>query len=338
MQVRGLVGTALMKTVIIIGVIAISAARAFSVGFALVAPLSAAACSGGDTGRGADRASNPSQTCPTTPVDVVVSVDQWGSIVSELGGDCAAVKTVLAASSVDPHDYEPAPADAATFRGAQLVVVNGSHYDQWAAKLAATSAPDAPVISAAEIGYGPGPGDADAVNPHLWYDPAVVTAVADAVTAGLSELAPDAGGYFAARRAAFTESLAPYDTLIGDLRSGAAGKTYAATEDVFEDMAAAVGLRDVTPPGYATAARNDTDPSPADLDAFLKLLQRKGTDVLIFNTQTAGSMPGQLRRAAEEAGVPVVEVTETVAPDAESFEAWQVQQLTALARALGVDS
>jgi zinc/manganese transport system substrate-binding protein len=38
--------------------------------------------------------------CPATPVPVVVSVDQWGDIVSQLGGACASVKTVLASSSV----------------------------------------------------------------------------------------------------------------------------------------------------------------------------------------------------------------------------------------------
>ena len=59
-------------------------------------------------------------------------------------------------------------------------------------------------------------------------------------------------------------------------------------------------------------------------------------DVLIYNTQTEGSVPEQIRAAAESAGVPVVEVTETVAPGADSFEAWQVAQLTALAKALGV--
>ena len=80
----------------------------------------------------------------------MVSVDQWGDIVSELGGGCAKVKTLLASSSVDPHDYEPSPADAATFEGAQLVVVNGAHYDEWATKLAAGSAPDAPVVDAVE--------------------------------------------------------------------------------------------------------------------------------------------------------------------------------------------
>ena len=67
--------------------------------------------------------------CPTDPVNVVVSVDQWGDIVSELGGSCATVKTVLTSSSVDPHDYEPSPADATSFAGAQLVVRRRNRLD-----------------------------------------------------------------------------------------------------------------------------------------------------------------------------------------------------------------
>jgi len=105
---------------------------------------------------------------------------------------------------------------------------------------------------------------------------------------------------------------------------------------VFDDMAAAVGLQDKTPQGFQNAASNGTDPSPGDLGAFLGLLQGKGVDVLIYNTQTQGSVPEQIRSAAEAAGVPVVEVTETVAPGAASFEAWQVDQLRSLAKALGV--
>ena len=119
-----------------------------------VAGLSALALAASVSGCGSDRTADsppPSGACPTTPVDVVVSVDQWGDIVSELGGACTDVKTVLAGSSVDPHDYEPSPADAASFAGAKLVVVNGVDYDHWASDLAATSAPAAPVVSAAEV-------------------------------------------------------------------------------------------------------------------------------------------------------------------------------------------
>jgi zinc/manganese transport system substrate-binding protein len=55
----------------------------------------------------------------------------------------------------------------------------------------------------------------------------------------------------------------------------------------------------------------------------------------VVNTQTEGSTAGQLRSAADAAGVPVVEVTETVAPGQPSFVAWQAGQLEALDRALG---
>lgn len=308
---------------------------------ALALPLALAACSD-DTSTAAEQAGD----CPTTPVNVVVSVDQWGDIVSQLGGACTKVDTVLAGSSVDPHDFEPAPSDATKFENAQLVVVNGGHYDEWAIKLAQSSAPNAPVIAAIhgdehpdEQGEVHGHAhDEDGTNPHAWYNPATVTAVADEVTAELSELAPDARDYFAERRTAFADSMKPYQEQIDSIKSGAAGKSYAATEVVFDDMAAALGLTDRTPPGYQVASSNETDPSPADFDAFLTLLQDRGVDVLIYNVQTEGSVPQQLRTAAESAGIPVVEVTETVAPGADSFEAWQVDQLTALAKALGVES
>ncbi len=275
--------------------------------------------------------STAAPACPTTAVAVVVSVDQWGDIVSELAGACANVKTVLASSSVDPHDYEPSPADAAWFTGAKLVVVNGAGYDAWASKLAASSAAGAHVVSAAEVTKTP-----DGANPHLWYMPSAVTAVADAVTAEFSKLDPQAGDYFSQRRAQFTTAMAPYTSLINKIKAGASGKSYAATEAIFDYQAQAVGLVNKTPAGYRRASANESDPSPGDIDAFCTALAGRQIDVFIYNTQTQGSIPEQIRSVAERAGVPVVNVTETVPPGQSSFEGWQEAQLTALGKALGV--
>lgn len=320
-------------------------------GIAASAALVLTACGGsGNTGAG-DEAS--AGDCPAAPVDVVVSVDQWGDIVSQLGGVCTRVTTVVAGSSVDPHDFEPAPSDAVAFEGAQLVVVNGGHYDEWATKLAQTSAPDAHLIDAVALSTGHSDHDhedhegheghdheghdhADEGNPHVWYRPSAVTEVADAVTAELTALSADAAGYFADRHRAFVESMKPCEDTVAAIRAGATGKTYAAAEGVFDDMAAALGLTNRTPPGFQVAAANHREPSPADLDAFLNLLSERGVDVLVYNTQTEGSVPEQIRRAAEQSGVPVVEVTETLPSDAGSFQDWQVAQLDSLAEALGV--
>ena len=316
-----------MKMVIVLTVgILRSCLQCASVATAFLLPFAVAGCSTGQikpgTGAGA---------CPTAPVAVVVSVDQWGDIVSELGGACANVKTVLASSSLDPHDYEPSPADAASFTGAKLIVVNGADYDSWASKLAASSAGGAQVVSAAEVTKTP-----HGANPHLWYMPSAVTAVADAVTDALSKLDPQARGYFGQRRAQFTTTMAPYTSLITKIKAGASGKSYGATEPVFDYQAQALGLVNKTPAGFKRAAANESDPSPGDIDAFRTALARRRIDVLIYNTQTQGSIPELIRSTAEQAGVPVVNVTETVPPGQTSFEGWQDAQLTALGKALGV--
>jgi zinc/manganese transport system substrate-binding protein len=269
--------------------------------------------------------------CPTAPINVVTSVDQWGDIVSTLGGNCAKATTVLVSSSVNPHDYEPAPADAELFSHAQLVVVNGAGYDVWASKLAVTTIPNAPVVSAAAVTKTP-----DGANPHLWYNPSAVTTVADAVTAELAKLSSSAATYFAGQRSAFSADLKPYTDLIAKIKAEASGKSYAATESVFDYMAAALGLVNKTPGGYQRAVTNETDPSPADIEAFRTALAHRQINVLIYNTQTQGSVPEEIRAAAEQAGVPIVNVTETVAPGKKSFQSWQFDQLDRLAKALGV--
>lgn len=134
-----------------------------------------------------------------------------------------------------------------------MVVVNGADYDAWASKLAESSAGAAPVVSASEVTK-----TADGANPHLWYSPTAVTAVADAVTAELSKLDPQAASYFGERREALTTTLKPYDDLIAKIKAGASGKSYAATEGIFDYQAEAMGLVNKTP--RATSEPRPTSP------------------------------------------------------------------------------
>jgi zinc/manganese transport system substrate-binding protein len=166
----------------------------------------------------------------------------------------------------------------------------------------------------------------------LWYSPTYVRQVADAVTAELQQLAPDASAYFRSLADEWSRSMQPYDDAIAALNRQHAGAPYAATESVFDYMAAAAGLDDRTPSGYRTA--NESEPAPGDISSFEDLLRSRQIDVLIYNTQTEGNVTAQLRDQAEAAGVPVVEVTETVPPGAPSFVDWQLGQLQALSEAL----
>jgi zinc/manganese transport system substrate-binding protein len=321
-------------------------ARTAALALASAATLLLAAC--GSEDEGPTTSSGDADACPGDVVDVVVSVGQWGDVVEALGGDCAAVTTVISSVAVDPHDFEPTTGDIAAFEEADLVVLNGADYDHWAADAAGNVDPAPVVLDLAEVAgleteehaeeegeehaeeeHGHG-----AVNPHIWYSPDFVQQAADAVTAELSELSPDAADYFAEQAGAWAEDLAPYTAELESLRAAASGKSYAATESVFDYTAEAIGLADVTPEGYRESASNETDPTPGDVAAFESLLQSGGVDVLVFNTQTEGGVPEQLRSVAEEAGIPVVEVTESVPEDGLSFVDWQVAQLRDLTGAL----
>ena len=146
---------------------------------------------------------------------------------------------------------------------------------------------------------------------------------------------PVALEYLAQRSIDWRHAREPYDAAIRAVKQKTAGKRYVATESVFDLLAADVGLTNVTPAGYRNASANESEPSPGDVNDVQKLLRDEQVDVLVFNAQTSGAIPEQLRRAAEDGGVPVVDVTESIPPGQPGFIAWQVDQLERLAKALG---
>lgn len=306
-------------------------ARTTAASLAVLAGLLLAGCSGGDAGP--VTASGDPANCPGEVVDVVVSVAQWGSIVDQLGGDCANVTTVLASGAGDPHEHEASSGDIAAFADADLVVYNGAGYDQWAADATGSLSRRPVVVDVAGLA-GAKPGD----DPHLWYEPELVPRFADAVTQALTRLSPDAAPYLEQQRQLFTTDLEPYVAALARLRGLSAGRSYAATEPVFDRTARAVGLTDATPAGYRAAVGNEGEPTPGALADFEIALAGGRIDVLLYNTQTSGRLPEQVRSAAEDAGVPVVEITESAPDKDSSFVAWQVDQLERLSDALAGDA
>lgn len=291
-----------------------------------LAALALAACG---TAPGAPAGSGP--VCPTTPVSVVVSVDPWSDLVARLGGACARVTTILAGSGADPHEFEPSIGEAARMSGAQVAVVNGAGYDTWASKLLDTVDPPPVLVDAGAVVGAP-----EGSNPHLWYAPAYVHEVVAAVTRALVQALPEASGYFSARATEVATYLEPYDAAVRDLTTRATGRTYGATEGVYDLMAEALGLQDLTPEGWRQAAANDSDPSPGDVVAFQDALGSGAMDVLVRNVQAQGAASDLVVQAAADDAVPLVDVTETMPAGQTSFVRWQVGQLDRLAAAVGL--
>jgi zinc/manganese transport system substrate-binding protein len=95
-----------------------------------------------------------------------------------------------------------------------------------------------------------------------------------------------------------------------------------------------MGLKLVSPPRFMQAVAEGTNPNVRDVATFHDQIRQKHIKVLVYNMQAVSNLASQLQTLAQEAGIPVVGVTETLVPVHDSFQNWQVRQLRDLLTAL----
>jgi zinc/manganese transport system substrate-binding protein len=261
-------------------------------------------------------------------VKIVAAENFYGDVASQIGGQYATVTSILTNPDQDPHLFEANPSTARQIADARLVIFNGADYDPWMVKLlSASKGTGRMVIEAAKL-VGRKAGD----NPHIWYDPPTMPAVAKAVAESLAKADAAHRNFFAERADAFTASLKPMNDKIAALRARFNGASVTATEPVFGYMSEALGLKMRNRP-FQIAIMNDTEPSAAQIAAFEKDLKTRAVKVLLYNNQASGALTEKMQGTAKASGIPVVGVSET-APPGKSYQDWMLAQLTELERAL----
>ena len=265
------------------------------------------------------------------PVQVVAAENFWGSIASQVGGNRVKVTSIITNPDTDPHDYEPKPTDARLVANAKYVIVNGAGYDPWGQKLLDAN----PVEGRKVLNIGDLVGKHEGDNPHLWYSPEYVTQVAKQITTDLESLDPADTTYFEQQNKQFnTVTLKPYHQLIGGIKQKYQGTPVGSTESIFVYMANALGLNLTTPPAFMKAIAENQDPTAADKATFDQQIAQKQIKVLVYNKQTVTPDTTALEQKAQASGIPIVGITETLAPPTLSFQVWQDKQLQALQQAL----
>jgi zinc/manganese transport system substrate-binding protein len=264
-------------------------------------------------------------------ITVVTAENFWGSIASQLAGTKADVSSIIVNPAQDPHSYEPTSADARTLATAKLVIENGIGYDPWVPKLLAADTTSGQVVLTVGALFGLHEGD----NPHRWYDPADVEAVASAISADLRRLDPKDSAYFGRQLDAFTtRDLAQYHQLIAQIRARYAGTPVGASESIFALQAPALGLNLITPYSFLKAISEGTEVTAQDIITAERQLTEHRIKVWIYNSQNATPEIQHLNALARANHIPIATVTETLSPASDSFEQWQVAQLRGIARAL----
>lgn len=268
------------------------------------------------------------QPASAEPINVVAAENFYGDIAQQTGGDNVAVTSILSSPDQDPHLFEASPSTAKALAGAKVVIVNGADYDPWMERLLkANKTPGRKVILAAALA-GKKTGD----NPHLWYNPATVKAVAKKLSAELASIDPAHKADYEKGAASFVNSLKPLDAKIAEMRKKYGGSPVTASEPVFGYMAELLGLK-VHNEKFALAVMNNTEPSASDMAAFQNDLKGHKVKVMLFNAQASEPAVQRLVQMAKDEKIPVVGVSETEPPGV-TYQQWMTSQLDALDKAL----
>lgn len=324
------------------------------IGLTCAAALALTACSSNEP--------TSTESAPANPVDgpitIVASTNVWGSVAEAVAGDLATVKSIIADPSADPHSYEASPGDAAAVAEASLVVYNGGGYDQFIEDILGSEGKDVPSVDAftlldadhdhdsettseaatesatepaAEDGHSHGE-----VNEHVWYNAEVAAHTAEEIADKLGQLDPDNAAQYTANAETFHEQIHAITDVTDRIAAQFPNAPVAQTEPIAHYLLEESDLDDRTPEDFKDAIEEGNDPSPASIASTRDLFTSKSVRALVYNTQTEDAVTQDIRTTSEAAGIPVVEVTETL-PAGMTFIEWQTKAATDLQAALSTN-
>ncbi len=262
-------------------------------------------------------------------LQVVAAENFYGGVVHEIADGGVRVTSILKNPNQDPHEFTTDAATAKAVADADIVIYSGISYDPWMEQLLGTRGKaDRAVINVSAL-IGAHDGD----NPHIWYEPKTMPALAEKMVALLSTRDPARADFYHQRLAVFIASMQPNLATIARIKEKWAGTEVTATEPVFGYMARALGFNMLNE-AFQIKIMNDTEPGADDTEAFEQSLSSDRAKILFYNSQVTDPTTDRMQKLARQAGIPVVGVTETEPPDQTTYSAWIKSELAAVEAAL----
>ena len=292
-------------------------------GAVMALALTAAGCASGAT---------PANSADsTTMINAIGAENEYANVLAQIGGRYVHVTSILNNPNTDPHTFEASPAVAQEVSGASLIVQNGVGYDSWISRMEAASPNSHRKVIVAQHVLGL---PDSTPNPHLWYDPRTMPAVAAVMAADLSALVPAHKAYFQAHLAVFDRSLTPWLHAIAAFKAKYPGTRAATTEPVADYLLTAMGIKNLTPFTFQADIMNGVDPAPQDISLENGFFTKHLVKVFCYNQQVVSSLTVSIRQTAVKSGVPVVGVYESMPTPGYDYQSWMLAEVQAIQKAV----
>jgi zinc/manganese transport system substrate-binding protein len=297
-----------------------------AVALALVGALAAAVAAG---------CGGTSQAGASSGTIVAVGAEnEYANVIEQIGGKYVKVTAIESNPNTDPHTFEASPSVAEAVGAASLLIENGVGYDTYMEKIesagGAGSDSSRKVINVQHLLGLPD----STPNPHLWYKPQTMPAVARALVSDLSALRPAHAAYFQENAKRFEESLQPWYAAIAKFKAAYPNTPVATTEPVGDYMLEAAGTKNMTPFTLQAAIMNGTDPAPQNVTLQNALFSGHQVKAFVYNQQVTDSLTASFKQAAANHGIPVIGVYETMPTPGYDYQSWMLAEVNALEKAV----
>ena len=297
--------------------------KALAAAMSLSAVLLATACTSG-----------PAAAPSAAAGDAIVAVgaeNEYANVIQQVGGKYVQASAIMSNPNTDPHTFEASTSVARQISSAQLVVQNGVGYDTFMNTIE-KAVPDSSrkVIDVQNLLGLPD----STPNPHLWYKPTTMPAVANAIAAGLAAIQPSHASYFRANARTFISSLTTWDQAIASFRAKYPNTPVAVTEPVADYMLQAAGTDIMTPFPFQADIMNGVDPSAQDTALERSLFAQRKVKVFLYNQQVTDNLTQSFISLAKENGIPVVGVYETMPVPGYDYQSWMLAETRDLQQAV----
>jgi zinc/manganese transport system substrate-binding protein len=300
----------------------------------VAAGLLASACSSSSTAGSSAQPGASGQSAAaasTAAITAIGAENEYASVISQVGGKYVSASSIMSNPNTDPHTFEASPAVAREIGQAKLVVQNGVGYDDWASTMEnAAPADGRDVIDVQQLLKLPD----GTPNPHLWYQPSTMPAVANAVARDLAQIDPPHAAYYQANAATFVKSLTAWTQALAAFKTAHPGTPVATTEPVADYMLQAAGTDNLTPWTFQADIMNGTDPSAQDVALERSLFTGHKVKVFLYNRQVTDTLTESFISLAQANGIPVVGVYETMPTPGYTYQSWMLAEIKALQQAV----
>jgi zinc/manganese transport system substrate-binding protein len=257
--------------------------------------------------------------------------NEYTDVIQQVGGKYVQASAIMSNPNTDPHTFEASASVAQLVSSAQLVVQNGVGYDGFMNTIenAAPSSSRKVIVVQNVLGLPD-----STPNPHLWYQPSTMPAVANAIAADLATLQPAHASYFKANAASFVSSLTAWDNAMAAFKAKYPNTPVATTEPVADYMLQAVGADNLTPFTFQADIMNGTDPSAQNVALERSLFTQHKVKVFLYNQQVTSSLTQSFITLAHANGIPVVGVYETMPVPGFDYQSWMLTEVQDLQKAV----